>query len=110
MTEETPAERRRRKTRERQQRKRERDRQRREAMDIQDLCLPLAAVEREMIRDTAEKRGFEDVTEYVSYLVRADRELMEINPKVNPAAECVTRHVKALCAKRDTPEISGEQA
>ena len=105
MTEETPEERRRRLDRERQQRARER----RKKFDMREVKLELAATERELLTSTAEARGFDDLAGYLYWLVKADSELMAINPSVNPAAECVTRHVREFSAKCDTPEIHGAE-
>lgn len=106
MTEETPEERRRRQARERKRRARER----REKFDMREVKLELSATERELLTSTAEARGFDDLAGYLYWLVRADSELLAINPALNPAAECVTRHVREFSARCDTPEIDGEEA
>ena len=105
MTEETAQERRRRLARERKQRQRER----RQKFQAQEMRLELYEKERELLTSMAEARGFEDVAEYLYYLVKADSELMACNPKLNPAGECVTRHVREFSARCDTPAINGAE-
>ncbi|KAB7624345.1 hypothetical protein [Alkalilimnicola sp. S0819] len=90
-TNETPEERRRRKARERKARQREREKR----LGMKAVRLDLSQGERATIERMAEARGFEDQTEYLYALVRADEQALARDPAFNPALEVVTGHAAA---------------
>ena len=101
VTDETKQQRQRRLARERKRR----SRKRLAAMDMKPVIAEWSKAQREAVNEMAEARGFDGLTEYLYWLAMADRDLMRINPGLNPAAECVTRHVREFCSTCDTPEL-----
>lgn len=85
---ETPEERKRRLARERKARQRAREKR----LGMATLRLDLAAAERDTIARMARARGFEDQTEYLYALVRADERALARDPRRNPALDIVTGH------------------